>query len=341
MEEEDDFGNIEYKRHLLDLNDDKIISYSSQLKFRLKEGNHICYYYIGLNDNGSIYGLVDSVENTINNFKKIVSFANAFIEEYEVINNDFIRFKITDIKYIPEYRIILQGDNIDDKNNFINYCLFNKAIVNKNEYNTINYYSFGINNDKLLNYNNCDDISEIIVNSDKLIYLVDIKKKDLSIINSINPIYRLIFINNENEIVEEDSRVLYLIKNNEIDYKIDNNIYYYNDLKYDNIHKILTSLLYYEVYDRHINSLTIINVLYSFSQKKYLLIVLANIAKDFNYESLTLITEDESIKGTLDSIYLTDIKQDKIKNNNTTYTIIIDFEKNVNKLKNKIILLNK
>jgi len=340
MEEEDDFGNIEYKRHLLDLNDDKIISYSSQLKFRLKEGNHICYYYIGLNDNGSIYGLVDSVENTINNFKKIVSFANAFIEEYEVINNDFIRFKITDIKYIPEYRIILQGDNIDDKNNFINYCLFNKAIVNKNEYNTINYYSFGINNDKLLNYNNCDDISEIIVNSDKLIYLVDIKKKDLSIINSINPIYRLIFINNENEIVEEDSRVLYLIKNNEIDYKIDNNIYYYNDLKYDNIHKILTSLLYYEVYDRHINSLTIINVLYSFSQKKYLLIVLANIAKDFNYESLTLITEDESIKGTLDSIYLTDIKQDKIKNNNTTYTIIIDFEKNVNKLKNKIILLN-
>ena len=57
-------GNIEYKRHLcsneIDINDENNLRFQqlvTQLKYRLNEGDGIAIYYLGVNDNGTIYNL--------------------------------------------------------------------------------------------------------------------------------------------------------------------------------------------------------------------------------------------------------------------------------------------
>ena len=43
-------GNIEYKRKIYDLSDYRFEQLSSQMKWRINEGNGEALYYIGIND---------------------------------------------------------------------------------------------------------------------------------------------------------------------------------------------------------------------------------------------------------------------------------------------------
>lgn len=55
--EEIDYGNIEYKLKLNNINEKRMDKLATQMKFRLTEGNGECFYEIGVEDNGNAIGL--------------------------------------------------------------------------------------------------------------------------------------------------------------------------------------------------------------------------------------------------------------------------------------------
>ena len=52
-----DYGNVEYKLKLCDVTLERIIELTSQINFRLGEGNGECFYVIGVEDNGNDLGI--------------------------------------------------------------------------------------------------------------------------------------------------------------------------------------------------------------------------------------------------------------------------------------------
>ena len=77
-EREDD--HIEYKRHLLDIDERKFKGLASQLKHRLINGGNECTYEIGVDDDGTICGITDDqTQESLKNLEKLAKFNNAQI----------------------------------------------------------------------------------------------------------------------------------------------------------------------------------------------------------------------------------------------------------------------
>ena len=57
FDKEDYYGKVEYKRYFNVKDRDRLENYITQMNYRMNEGNGKCIYLIGVNDNGSIYGL--------------------------------------------------------------------------------------------------------------------------------------------------------------------------------------------------------------------------------------------------------------------------------------------
>lgn len=55
--EEIDYGNVEYKLKLNNINERRMDKLATQMHFRLTEGNGECFYEIGVEDNGNPHGL--------------------------------------------------------------------------------------------------------------------------------------------------------------------------------------------------------------------------------------------------------------------------------------------
>ena len=69
---EDFYGNIEYKRYFYLKNHYRFQKYTTQLNYRLYEGNGKAIYIIGVEDDGTIVGLTkDSRRENIEFFKKM------------------------------------------------------------------------------------------------------------------------------------------------------------------------------------------------------------------------------------------------------------------------------
>lgn len=60
---EDYYGNIEYKRYFNQKDEGRKDKYTTQLNFRVNEGLGKAIYLVGVNDDGSIYGLTDKEIN--------------------------------------------------------------------------------------------------------------------------------------------------------------------------------------------------------------------------------------------------------------------------------------
>ena len=72
MECEKEEGNIEYKRSIVDKDDKRLENLSTQMKFRVNEGNGEAFYYIGVEDDGKFTGIsIDEYNKTHENLKKI------------------------------------------------------------------------------------------------------------------------------------------------------------------------------------------------------------------------------------------------------------------------------
>ena len=74
MHPEKEEGNIEYKRKI---DDDRIPSLTSQMKYRVNEGNGEAIYYLGVEDDGQMSGLdCKEYEETRKNIELIATNAN-------------------------------------------------------------------------------------------------------------------------------------------------------------------------------------------------------------------------------------------------------------------------
>jgi len=78
-------GNIEYKRYLSDLNEQRLEEYISQMIWRVREGNGEAIYYLGVEDKGTFYNWTENEKkqtlNTLNNESTFVNKAGLF-EKY-------------------------------------------------------------------------------------------------------------------------------------------------------------------------------------------------------------------------------------------------------------------
>lgn len=101
---------------------------ASQMRYRLGEGNGNAIYYIGINDDGSIYNL-SKIEKTesMSNLKEIVKFINCNIDKVILIDN-YIKVIIKDkhFRKLQEKHILLLGDSESGKTTFLSYLIKNK-----------------------------------------------------------------------------------------------------------------------------------------------------------------------------------------------------------------------
>ena len=97
LEAEKEEGNVEYKR-LISSNLNRLEALASQMKWRLTEGIGECYYYIGVEDNGTLSKLSRlSLLRSLINLKKVVDIIQskiARIEKIEVGMNEYLIVKI-------------------------------------------------------------------------------------------------------------------------------------------------------------------------------------------------------------------------------------------------------
>lgn len=121
MEPEKDDGNIEYKRQLLDITNDRIETLATQMKYRLTEGDGEAIYEIGVNDDGSYYGLdnnnltesLSNVEKIANSIKAISNVIyNKEISKGKFISHVLIRKRIDNLKSFIDIKICTLG-NVD------------------------------------------------------------------------------------------------------------------------------------------------------------------------------------------------------------------------------------
>ena len=77
LEPENDDGNTEYKLRLTDLDDEKISKRATQLKFRVNEGSGEAFYYIGVQDDGTLLGInEEQYQESCLNLNKIAERVN-------------------------------------------------------------------------------------------------------------------------------------------------------------------------------------------------------------------------------------------------------------------------
>ena len=119
-------GNVEYKRKLTDIEPFREEQLTTQMKWRINEGEGEAIYYIGVNDDGSIYGLSNKEFGiSIKNLSKLSKKINAKIYKltklfdnkklYCKVKICFNKSNITD----KEYYIGLLGNTLSGKSSLI------------------------------------------------------------------------------------------------------------------------------------------------------------------------------------------------------------------------------
>ena len=115
------------------------------MNWRLLEGNGEAYYYLGVNDDGSIYGKLDSTtfKYSINTLKRLAKECDATItnmKEHKLGDLKWFEIKINknNAKVLQEYRILLLGDTNTGKSTFLANIIKRKT----NENNDANNYIY-------------------------------------------------------------------------------------------------------------------------------------------------------------------------------------------------------
>lgn len=127
------FGNIEYKRQITKKNTSRLQELSTQLNFRLNEGKGTAIYYIGVDDDGSIFNINNKdLKESYDNLKIIVGNLKARIvnEEYK---DGYLKIKIKkSIKKTKNIIILLLGPSSSGKTSFLANLLKKQIGPNNN-----------------------------------------------------------------------------------------------------------------------------------------------------------------------------------------------------------------
>jgi GTPase len=135
LEPESYYGNVEYKRNIITMCKERIYQLTTQLLFRLNEGDGVCYYYLGVDDDGTIYNISeDELNKSIDNLKMMVKSINCEIES--IINdNNYVKIKIVKLESnlnFKEIRVLLVGDTYTGKTTFLAFLIKNLLCKNAN-----------------------------------------------------------------------------------------------------------------------------------------------------------------------------------------------------------------
>jgi GTPase len=205
-------GHIEYKRHFINVTDTRLNHLTAQMNWRINEGNGICYYYIGICDNGYLYEnlLQEEIDYSLDIIKLMAEGCNSYIENI-IINRikDNLWLNIT-IKrnhaYVPEYRILVESNsNVSRffKNTTNSKDIFFNSVIHDNE----RYLFFQCNKKMRTNIEKLIDFNLIINNN------INININ----INNINNLMNYVENNmNGNNINENDDVIFNIIKSNHI-----------------------------------------------------------------------------------------------------------------------------
>jgi hypothetical protein len=242
------------------------------------------------------------------------------------------------------------------KNTFIANCIYNLYdnknssskiyVTQNNPSSVVNYYPIGYNSndDIIYNYGNCDDIDEIKSLSDKLIYFINIPY-NYKYLNDIefDELLKLHFIKDINEInTNSDNNTIYMIQDDTVnDYKLNGNVCKYNNCltieSTDNFIKfLLKTPSVNNIINVDNNYLIIVDVIYSYSNKKFLLSILSKTNCDNKSNKVNTVN---NVYGKIISIQLEGTECYYVNKYNRTYTIVVEFTTNVYKLKgNKLFI---
>ena len=163
LKPEVEWGNIEYKRFFKDMNKRKLFSLTAQMNWRLEEGDGICYYYIGVNDDGSIHNISETEFNfSLKILKKMALECNSKISDVKFMDgyNIVTIKKFWVIQKLKEYRILLVGDTNTFKTTFLarlvkgknnkKYIVNHKHEIESGDTSSMNYYTLQDNENKYL-----------------------------------------------------------------------------------------------------------------------------------------------------------------------------------------------
>lgn len=222
-------GNIEYKRQVDGLTDEKIIKFKTQMIWRMSEGkrkNGIeeATYYIGIEDNGSISDVnIESINNSILNFTNIANLCNAEICSTQIqytLKGVIAIIKIRKLGnyLIDEIKIGLLGSSNNGKTTFLGNVTYDilddgdgssRSNILRYDHekqngitSSIKYEIIGCNDTKYINYNSgfIGSWEYIVKNSKKIINFIDLPgnykfiKTTLFGLTAHRPDYILIFI---------------------------------------------------------------------------------------------------------------------------------------------------
>ena len=199
-------GNIEYKRNFINVNNSRLNHLTAQMNWRINEGNGICYYYLGICDNGCLYEnfTQEEIDYSLDIIKLMAEGCNSYIETIIInrinnINNN-IWFKIIikrKYEYTTEYRILVEaGSNI---NNLIETNKSKDIYFNTIIYNNEKYLFFECNKklrntiEKIIDFNLIINQPNINININNLMKFVENNMNGNNInINNNNVIFNII-----------------------------------------------------------------------------------------------------------------------------------------------------
>jgi GTPase len=107
---ENDNGNVEYKAKLCSLSKERIHHLTTQMKWRLREGQGEAIYEIGVSDNGCLTGIIQSeMDESLKCLHRIADSINA---NFSVLSEREVTGKLGDEKrYVTEVLIRKVPDN--------------------------------------------------------------------------------------------------------------------------------------------------------------------------------------------------------------------------------------
>ncbi|AVL95048.1 putative GTP-binding protein [Moumouvirus australiensis] len=113
---EKETGKIEYKRTLLNCNEKKTEKRASQMQRRITQGNKKAIYYIGVDDDGTIYGLSES--ELIESLDKFIEIANKIGASFNGVNIIHVTNKMVIKAGVIKKKIEDDCIDFEDENSF-------------------------------------------------------------------------------------------------------------------------------------------------------------------------------------------------------------------------------
>lgn len=195
--ENDKEGNVEYKRHLLDMEQIRIDKLITQMDWRMRQtANGDAIYYIGLDDDGTIYGIPqETIDMSIKNLRSMAATIGAKIYSIKYIEED--EGLIAVVKIVRDVkdknagiRVALIGSSGSGKTTLISGLIYGnkdngkgltRQIIFKHDHETesgktssIQYKLFGFKDGQQVNFKTHVSIEQIVNKSDKVITLLDL-----------------------------------------------------------------------------------------------------------------------------------------------------------------------